>query len=72
MGKFSSFLTELSARNTSVFYFQDNDLSKSQCLFIKFDMCIDIIEICFGIAHWRISSCARDMIMAGIIVSRFI
>ena len=47
---------ELSARNTSIFYFQDNNLSKFQCIFIKFDMCIDIVEVCFGIAHWQISS----------------
>ena len=30
IGKFLQLLTELSARNTSVFYFQDNNFSKSQ------------------------------------------
>ena len=30
--------------------------SKSRLGFTKFDMCIDIVEIWFGIAHWRISS----------------
>ena len=50
------FLTKLSARSTSIFYFQDNYLSKFQCIFIKFDMCINIVEIYFGIAHWQISS----------------
>ena len=70
MGEFRLFLTELSARNTSVCYFQDNNLSKSQQIFTKFDMCIYIVEICFGIAHWHISSIltelsAQDMIMAG-------
>ena len=31
-------------------------MSKSQCILTKFDMCIDIVEICFGIAHLQISS----------------
>ena len=56
MGKFRPFLTELSARNTSVFYFQDNNVNKSKWIFTKFDMCIYIVEICFGIAHWQFSS----------------
>ena len=54
MAKFRLFF--LSAHNTSVFYFQDNNLSKSQWIFTKFDMCIYNVEICFGIAHWQISS----------------
>ena len=38
-------------------------------IFTKFDMCVYIVEICFEIAHWQISSIltelsARDMIMA--------
>ena len=49
MGKFCLFLTELSARNTFLFYFQDNNLSNSQWIFTKFDMCIYIVKICFGI-----------------------
>ena len=49
-------MTELSACNTSVFYFQDDNLSKSQWIFTKFDMCIDIVEICLGIAHGQILS----------------
>ena len=56
MGKFCLFFTELSAHNTSVFYFQDNNLSKSQLIFTKFDMCIYIVENCFGTAHCQISS----------------
>ena len=56
MVEFRLFLTELSARNTSVFYFQDNNLSKPQWIFTKFDVCIDFVEICFGIAHRQISS----------------
>ena len=67
---FRLFLTELSARNTSVFYFQDNNLSKSRWIFTKFDMCIYIVEICFGIAHWQISS-FFDMIMAGYYCFKF-
>ena len=55
MGKFRQFLTELSARNTSVFYF-DNNLSKSQQTFTKFDICIYIVKVCLGIAQWQISS----------------
>ena len=56
ISKFPSFLTELSACNTSVFYFQDNNICKSGWIFTKFDMGIDTVEICFGIAHWQISS----------------
>ena len=56
MGKFRPFLTELYASNTSVFYFHDNNLSKSQWILIKFDMYIDTVGICFGIAHGQISS----------------
>ena len=55
IGKFSLFWTELSARNTLVFFFQDNNLGKSQWIFTKLDMCIDIVKICFGVAHWQIS-----------------
>ena len=56
MGKFSLFLTELSACNTSVFYFQDNNLSKFQWIFTKFDMYVYIVKICFGIADLQILS----------------
>ena len=56
MGKFHPFWTELSACSSSVVYFQDNNLSKSQWIFTKFDMFIDIVEICFGIADCQISS----------------
>ena len=56
MGEFRLFLTELSAGNTSLFYFQDNNLSKSQWIFTKFDVRIDILEVCFGIAHQQILS----------------
>ena len=56
MGKFRQFLTELSIRDTSVFSFLDENFSKSQWIFTKLGMCIDIAEICFGIANGQISS----------------
>ena len=45
MGKFCQFLAELPACESSVFLLLDNNLSKSQWIFTKFDMCIDIVEI---------------------------
>ena len=56
MVEFCLFLTEFSAHNTSLFYFQINNLSKSQWIITKFDVHIDQVEICFGITHWQISS----------------
>ena len=53
MAEFRPFLTELSDRNTSVFYFQDNNSSKSRWNFTKFDMCIDIVEVGCGISFWQ-------------------
>ena len=42
---------------TSVlFLFRDDKLSKLQWIFTKFGMCIDIVEIWFGIANGQISS----------------
>ena len=55
MGKFCPFLTVI-CPHTSVFYFPDNNLSKSQWIFTKFNKCIDFVEICFGNSHWQISS----------------
>ena len=47
----------LSVRRPSVhFSFPDDDLSKHQWIFTKFGMCIDIVEIWFGIANGQISS----------------
>ena len=51
MGKFRQVLTELSAHNTSVFLIQDNNLNKSQWIFK--DLCVNIVEILFRIAHWQ-------------------
>ena len=36
--------------------FPDDNLSKQQWIFIKLGMCIDIVEIWFGIANEQISS----------------
>ena len=36
--------------------FPDYNLSKHQCIFTKLGMCIDMVEIWFGIANWQISS----------------
>ena len=40
----------------SVFSFPDDNLSKYQWIFTKLGMCIDIVEIWFGIANGQISS----------------
>ena len=55
-GKFRQFLTELSARDTPIFSFPDDNLSKHQWIFTKLRVCIDIVEICFGVANGQISS----------------
>ena len=56
MGKFRQFLTELFARDTPIFLFPDDNLSKLQWIFTKLGMCINIVEILFGIANGQISS----------------
>ena len=58
MGNFPQFLLEFSDQETSVFLFQDNNLSKSQWIFIYLGifLCIDIVEIWFGIANGQIST----------------
>ena len=57
-GKFPQSLTELSAHNMSIFLFPDNNFGKCQWIFTKLGtcMCIDIVEIWFGIANGQISS----------------
>ena len=62
MGKFGQFLTELFAPDTSIFSFQDNNLSKFQCIVTKIDMCIFIVEIWFGIANGQILSICHRVI----------
>ena len=56
MGKFCQFLTELSARDMPIFSFPDDNLTKHQWIFTKLGMCIDIVEIWFGIVNGQISS----------------
>ena len=47
----------LSVRHTSVrFSFPDDNLNKHQWIFTKLGICIDIVEIWFGIANGQISS----------------
>ena len=45
-----------SVRPSVRFSFPDDNLSKLQWVFTKFYMCIDIVEIWFGIANGQISS----------------
>ena len=47
MGKFIQILKELSARDTVIFSFQDDNLSKCKGILTKFGTCIDIKEIWF-------------------------
>ena len=56
MGKFRQFLTELSAHHSSLLSFLDDNLSKFCSIFIKLGLCINIIEIWFGIANGQILS----------------
>ena len=56
MSKFCQILTELSAQDTPIFLFPDNNLRKLQGILTKLAVCIDIKEIWFGIANGQISS----------------
>ena len=44
-GQISSILTELSTRDTPIFSFLNDNLSKHKWIFTKLGMCIDIVEI---------------------------
>ena len=55
MGKFHQILTELSARDTPIFLFPDDNLCKCQGILTKLGTCIDIKEVWFGIANGQIS-----------------
>ena len=44
----------LSAGHTFIFSFLDDNLSKFQWIFTKYGVCIDNVEIWFGIANWQI------------------
>ena len=56
MGKFCLILTELTARDTPIFSFLDDNSSKCQGILTKFGICIDIKEIWFGIGNGQISA----------------
>ena len=40
----------------SIFSIPDDNVSKCQCIFTQFYMCIDVVEIWFGIANGQILS----------------
>ena len=72
MGKFCQFLIELSAHHISIFSFLDDNLSNSQWILTKLDMCIDIVEIWPGLGlqmgklcHFLIELSAHHTIMVG-------
>ena len=46
----------VSVRPSERFLFPDNNLSKHQWIFTKLGMCMDIVDIWFGIANGQISS----------------
>ena len=54
-GQISS-IFELSACDTSVFSFPNDNLNKYQWIFTKLGVCIDIVETWFGIVDEKISS----------------
>ena len=56
MGKFRQIFTELSARDTPIFSFPDDNLRKLQGILTKLAICIDLKEISFGIANGQILS----------------
>ena len=56
MGKFRQIFTELSARDTPIFSFRDDNLSKLEGILTKIALCHDIKEIWFGIPKGQISS----------------
>ena len=56
MNKFRQFFTALSARDTPIFSFLDENLCKCQGILTKLGTGIDIKEIWFGIANGQISS----------------
>ena len=66
MGKFHQIVTELSVRDTPIFLYPDDTLSKCQGILNKHGTCIDMKEILFGIANGQISSMIDSVtIMAG-------
>ena len=64
MGKFHQILTELSAQETPIFSFLEDNLCKCQGILTKLGTCIDI-KIWFGIADGQISSIFDRVICPG-------
>ena len=62
MGKFRKILMKLSIRDTPIFSFLDDNLSKYQRILTKLGTCIDIKDVWFEIAD---ELSARDIIMTG-------
>ena len=60
MGKFRQIFTELSARDTPIFSFPDDNFSKYQGILTKLAIYIDIKAIWFVIANGQISSNIRS------------
>ena len=55
MGNFCEFFfMELSARDTCLFSFLDDNSSKCQWIFSKLGICIDIVEVWFRTANGQI------------------
>ena len=54
-GQILSIFDRVIARNTDIFSFLDDNLSKDDWIFTKLGLCIDIEEILFGIANGQIS-----------------
>ena len=55
MGKVRQILTDLSARDTPIFSFPDDNLSIFQGILTKLGTCIDMKDIWFGIANGQVS-----------------
>ena len=57
MGKFRQIFMELPARDTPIFSFLDDNVSKYQRIFTILGLCIDnIVDFWFGIANGQISA----------------
>ena len=65
MGKFYQILMELYARDTPIFAFPDDNLSKCRGILTKRGACFDIKNIWFGIANGQISSMFDRVICPG-------
>ena len=61
VGKLHQFLTDLSARDMSIFSFLDNNFIKCQWIFTRLGMCIDIVKIWFWIVNEQIWSILTEL-----------